>query len=80
MEQVIASLIQTVVAGVGPIGALLMLAVIMLLMERKRLIEALQKKDDRIDKILSDYHAGNITLTQALESLKGVLNEIKAKL
>ncbi len=51
-----------------------------LLDERKKLIAENQKKDERIDKIIDDYHRGNLTLTEALNSLKLVLYEIKGKI
>lgn len=51
-----------------------------LLEERKKLIADNQKKDERIDKIIDDYHKGNLTLTEALNSLKLVLFEIKGRL
>jgi len=51
-----------------------------LLEENKRLKADNQKKDERIDKIVEDYHRGNLTLTEALNSLKLVLFEIKGKI
>jgi hypothetical protein len=51
-----------------------------LLQERKKLIAENEKKDERIDKIIDDYHKGNLTLTEALNSLKLVLWEIKGSL
>lgn len=66
--------------GPEAIIAVLILAVVMLLWERKRLLDQLLKKEEKIDKIVSDYYRGNITLTEALNSLKTVLFEIKGKL
>lgn len=51
-----------------------------LLDERKKLLEDSKRKDERIDKIIDDYHKGNLTLTEALNSLKIVLYEIKSKI
>lgn len=51
-----------------------------LLHERKQLLEENKKKDERIDKIVDDYHKGNLTLTEALNSLKVVLYEIKGRI
>jgi hypothetical protein len=75
------ALFDKVISG-GPeaIIALLLLALLGLLWERKRLLEQLSKKDEKIDKIIDDYHAGNITLADALNSLKNVLFEIKGKI
>lgn len=51
-----------------------------LLVERNKLVEDNKKKDEKIDKIIDDYYKGNLTLTEALNSLKLVLYEIKGKL
>ena len=51
-----------------------------LLTERKKLVEENKKKDEKIDKIIEDYYKGNLTLTEALNSLKLVLYEIKARI
>jgi hypothetical protein len=48
--------------------------------ENKRLKEDGKKKDEKIDKIIDDYYKGNLTLTEALNSLKLVLFEIKGKI
>lgn len=40
----------------------------------------LNKRDDKIDKIIEDYSKNNITITEALNGLKMVLVEIKAKI
>lgn len=81
MEDAIADLISKVVAG-GPEGiiAILLLIVIGLIWERKRLLDQLKTKEEKIDKIIDDYHNGNITLADALNSLKNVLFEIKGKI
>ena len=51
-----------------------------LLEERKKMIADSEKKDDRIDKIIDDYHSGNLSLAEALNSLKIVLYEIKSRI
>lgn len=72
----------TAMLGGGPqaIIAVLCLAICLLFMERRRLLKELQKKDDKIDKIVDDYYQGHLTLSEALNSLKMVLFEIKVKL
>ena len=45
-----------------------------------RLMKQLEKKDEKIYKIIDDYSKNNITITEALNGLKTVLIEIKAKL
>lgn len=51
-----------------------------LVFDRQQLQKRLEKKDEKIDQIIDDYHKGNITLADALTSLKIVLFEIRAKL
>jgi hypothetical protein len=81
IDSIVEKLISSMLSG-GPhaIIAILMLVIALLLIERKRLIADLSNKDAKIDKIIDDFHKGNITLTEALNSLKIVLFEIKAKL
>lgn len=65
----------------GPeVVAILIFIIGMLLYDRRRLLHELERKEARIDKIVDDYHQGNITLAEALNSLKMVLVEIKATL
>ncbi len=81
MSGVIEPLIQRVFSG-GPeaIIAVLMLGITLLLFERKRLLDQLAKKEEKMEKIVDDYYRGNITLSEALNNLKGVLYEIKGKI
>lgn len=66
--------------GPPAIIAVLLLVIAGLFMERRRLLAELLKKDEKIDKIIDDYYKGNMTLSDALNSLKMVLYEIKSKL
>jgi hypothetical protein len=66
--------------GVEVLPVIMGLIIWHLLEERKKLLEDNKKKDERIDKIIDDYHKGNLTLTEALNSLKLVLYEIKGKI
>jgi hypothetical protein len=81
VESIIEKLVTILFSG-GPqaISAFLLLVVGLLFLERQRLLKELTKKDDKIDKIIDDYYQGNMTLTEALNSLKFVLYEIKGKL
>jgi K+ transporter len=81
LDQAFATLFEQLTQG-GPEAVIsaMILFIIMLLWERKRLLDQLAKKDEKIDKIIDDYHSGNITLADALNSLKLVLYEIKGKL
>lgn len=71
----------TATLGGGSQGviAILILAVVLLIMDRRRLNTEIDRKDSKLDKIIDDYHSGNLTLAEALTSLKSVLVEIKAK-
>lgn len=81
METIFEKLIGALLGG-GPqaIIAILLLVITVLILERRRLIKDIEKKDDRIDKIVDDYHKGNLTLSEALNSLKIVLYEIKSRI
>ncbi len=52
----------------------------LLIRDRKRLEDELKRKDEKIEKIVDEYFKGNMTLTEALNSLKLVLFEIKGRL
>jgi len=80
VDSIITNLIAILVSG-GPqaVIAVLVLFIVLLLLDRKRLNAELSKKDIKLDKIIEDYYKGNLTLSEALNSLKLVLYEIKAK-
>ncbi len=82
MEGVIGSILTILTSGNGTQALPVVLGVIIwhLLGENKKLKSEIEKKDERIDKIVDDYHRGNLTLTEALNSLKLVLFEIKGKI
>jgi hypothetical protein len=81
LESLIEKLLGIILNG-GPSAliAVLVMIIIFLWFERKRLLHELEKKDDKIDRIIDDYSKGNVTLGEALNSLKLVLYEIKGKL
>jgi hypothetical protein len=81
MDTLIEKLLGAAIAG-GPTGviALLIVGLVVLWFERKRLLKEVEKKDNKIEKIIEDYTKGNLTLSEALNSLKFVLFEIKSKL
>ncbi len=74
------TLANTVIGG-GPSAIIFILLIIIfaLVWDRNRLVKEIDKKDDRINKIVDDYTRGNLTLASALDSLKSVLYEIKSK-
>ena len=65
--------------GPSAILAILVLIIVVLIFDRRRLLSEITKKDEKIDKIVDDYYKGNLTLSEALNSLKSVLYEIKGK-
>lgn len=66
--------------GDGALTAILLGAIGFLGWYCWRLTKQLEKKDEKIYKILDDYSKNNITITEAMNSLKMVLIEIKSKL
>ena len=74
----ITAIIDSLISG-GPHGiiAILVLIIVGLLADRRRLVHENAKKEEKIDKIIDEYYQGNITLAEALNSLKTVLYEIK---
>lgn len=72
--------LMVITGGESAIIAFLIIAVVGLLVERRRLLKKLDKNEEKIDKIIDDYYKGNMTLSEALNSLKLVLYEIKGKL
>lgn len=80
MDTVIGNLIAIVLQGGPEVVAVLMLFIVLLLFERKRLLSEVAKKDARIDKMTEDYHVSSLTLAEALNSLKMVLFELKSHL
>lgn len=81
MDAIIEKLLVALLSG-GPtaIIAVLLLIIFGLFIERKRLLKEIEKKDDKLDKIIDDYYKGNMTISQAFNSLKEVLYEIKGRL
>lgn len=75
------SLLQSIVTGgTGGVIAIFIGIIGLLIWDRKKLLESIDKKDERIEKILDDYHKGTITTVEAINSLNIVLAEIKGKL
>ncbi|RYF46800.1 MAG: hypothetical protein EOO38_13410 [Cytophagaceae bacterium] len=81
MESIFEKLIGALLGG-GPqaLIAILMLIIVVLIMDRRRLVKEVERKDEKIEKIVDDYYKGNLTLSEALNSLKMVLYEIKGRL
>lgn len=81
MEGILQALLTALLAGgPGAIIAILVGIIAFLLWDRKKLVETIDKKEEKIEKIIDDYYQGNLTLTEALNGLKMVLIEIKGQL
>lgn len=81
MDKIVEQLVLSLFAGgPGAIIAILVIAVAALIYDRKRLLAEVTKKDEKLDRIIDDYYRGNMTLSEALNSLKLVLHEIKGKI
>ena len=72
---------STITQG-GPHAVIAILCVIIMYLfwQLVDLRKEVQGKDSKIYKLIDDYHTGNITLTEALTSLKLVLYEIKGRI
>lgn len=75
-------LLVTITQSGGPAAliAVLILIIGFLFYERTRLLKEVEKKDEKLEKIIDDYYKGNMTISEAFNSLKLVLYEIKGKL
>jgi hypothetical protein len=81
LESIFEKLIGALLGG-GPqaIIAILALIIVLLIIDRKRIISEVSRKDEKIERIVDDYYTGNKTLSESLTSLKLVMIEIRSKL
>lgn len=77
---VLGRLVDAVLGGGPGTVAILILIIGFLVWDRLRLIKEIARYQTRLDKIVDDYHKGNLTLAEAMNSLRMVLFEIKAKI
>lgn len=81
MDKLFESLVSLIAKGDGgSLTAVLLGIIIALGWYCFRLMKQLEKKDEKIYKIIDDYSNNNITITEAMTGLKMVLIEIKAKI
>jgi hypothetical protein len=80
MDTTISTLLAPLLAGGPAVVAAMALIILALLWERRRLMNEIKEKEGKLDKIVEDYHRGNLTIAEAMNSLKYVLAEIKGKL
>lgn len=80
MDNILGMLVAAVLHGGPETIAVLILIIILLLFHIRHLTRELAKKDERLAKIVDDYYQGNITLAEALNSLRLVLYEIKIQI
>ena len=81
MEEMISNLVTTAISG-GPasLSAFLFIALFAVVYDRNRLLKELSKREEKVEQIVEAYHQGNLTLSEALNNLKIVLIELKAKI
>jgi hypothetical protein len=81
LESIFEKLIGALLGG-GPQAmiAILCLIIGLLILDRRRILKEVERKDEKIERIVDDYYTGNKTLGEALTSLKLVLIEIRSKL
>lgn len=81
MDDIFKMLVTAVMnGGPGAIIALLIGLIGLLLWDRRNLVAKIDAKDAKLEKIIDDYHKGNLTIAEALNGLRIVLAEIKGKL
>jgi len=81
MGDLIQSIVSLIASGeAGALTAILLGIIMALGWYCFRQMKQLEKKDEKIYKIIDDYSKNNITITEALNGLKMVLIEIKSKL
>lgn len=79
MDNIIGNLVTVLLQGGPEVVAILLLFIFALLIDRKRLISAATKRDTRLDTIIDDYHKSSITLSEAMNSMRLVLYELRTK-
>lgn len=79
MDQFLPQLINILLGGGGQaVAAVLIITIIGLLADRKRMIADMKAKEARIDRMIDDYYKANIQVTEALGSIKQLL-ELRLK-
>ena len=80
METILTTLVTTGLAG-GPqsLVAILFIVIAFLWIDRQRMTKEIARKDERLEKIVEAYHAGSLTLSEALTALRITLAEMKSR-
>jgi hypothetical protein len=79
VEQFLPQLVTTLLGGgAQAVVAVLVVTIIGLLSDRKRTLADLKAKEARIDRMIDDYYKANIQVTEALGSIKQLL-ELRLK-
>lgn len=66
--------------GSEAVITILVCIIAFLLWEIKRLRENEKSREEKLDKIVDDYHKGNLTIAEAMNSLRYVLAEVKGRI
>lgn len=81
MDSLVEGIFQKLMAGgPGAVIASLLLVIVVLIWQIKQLQTTITKKDEKLEKIIDDYYKGNMTVADALNSLKSLLYEIRGRL
>jgi hypothetical protein len=79
LEQFLPQLLNTLLGGGGQaVVAVLVITIIGLVADRKRMLADLKAKETRIDRTIDDYYKANIQVSEALASIKQLL-ELRLK-
>lgn len=81
MDDIFEFLLKNVTnGGTTAVISILIIIIGYLLWERRGLMSSLDKKNDKIDRIINDYYKITVQISGTINSLKMVLLEIKSKL
>jgi hypothetical protein len=74
LDQLSQQLISVLLGGGGQaVVAVLIITIIGLITDRKRIIADLKAKEIKIDRMIDDYYKANIQVSEALASIKQLL-------
>lgn len=81
MEQIITPLVSVLISGgANALTATLVLVIMLLLVDRRRILVDKERIETKMDKLVDQYHAGNTHTADALQGLHLVLIELKGRI
>lgn len=79
--KIISSMMSHVFSGGSDsVIAILILGIAGLIYDRLRLVKKISSYEDKVNSLIDDYYKATITISEAFNSLKVVLTELKSKL